>query len=375
MFCYNCGFKIDDDANFCPKCGTGLKNVTETRRDTTVKKENEILDRKALKIYLRDLLSLEFIVKQYKNDKENAEQVFTNEMFRRGCYIRVYQLSQDDDWIRGDGNKKHFLSFCYNDTGGVDNYKLMTEYDRVSEDYYPCVLYVVGENDRWRSGYGRGDRHKWIMLTTDELANLNKRSGWNSKKLLKEYGILRIGQVNSETDQAIRTFNKYYNQFRSECKQGLVENRKMVDKYEKDKKGISAELEKFESVLENAYSINIIPQQFRNIYAIHYLSTFIDTSNESLATAMIHLDLNSIINKLDKIIEQQKEIIINQRIQEAQNLMLLKQNQEYLKKLDSIERKTESIADSAYNSSVYAQIAASNAEASALIGLANYLKR
>lgn len=374
MFCYNCGYKINDDANFCPKCGTVLKNVTETRRETTVKKDNEILDRKALEIYLRDLLSLEFIVKKYKEEKENAERVFNKEVLRRGCYIKVYRLSQDDDWIKSEGNREHYLSFCYNDNGG-ENYKLMMEYDWESENYYPCALYVVGENDQWMSEYGSANQYKWINLTRKELDNLNKRSGWNSLKLLKEYGVLRIGRVNSEIDHAIRTFTKYYGHFCSECKQGLVENRKMVDKFEKDKEGISAELVKFERVLEKAYSINIIPQQYRNIYAIHYLSSFIDTSTESLSTAMLHLNLDSIINKLDKIIEQQKEIIINQRIQEAQNEMLLKQNQEYLKRLDRIERSTKSIADSAYSTSVYAKIAASNAEASALIGLANYLKR
>jgi RNA polymerase subunit RPABC4/transcription elongation factor Spt4 len=40
MFCKNCGKKIDDDANFCPQCGTPQNSVS----DDSEKKWNTIED-------------------------------------------------------------------------------------------------------------------------------------------------------------------------------------------------------------------------------------------------------------------------------------------------------------------------------------------
>ena len=92
------------------------------------------------------------------------------------------------------------------------------------------------------------------------------------------------------------------------------------------------------------------------------------SSQGTLSEALLHYDLKQIKDKLDKIIDQQQEIIINQAIIATQNKQLIQQKQDMLKSLSSIERNT-------YQASQYAEIAASNAEACAWIGLANYIRK
>ncbi|MFQ9871617.1 MAG: zinc ribbon domain-containing protein [Oscillospiraceae bacterium] len=57
MFCVKCGCKIDDNTNFCPKCGlpTQSNNAVINHKESV---SNE-LDRKAVIIHLNDVLALE----------------------------------------------------------------------------------------------------------------------------------------------------------------------------------------------------------------------------------------------------------------------------------------------------------------------------
>lgn len=127
------------------------------------------------------------------------------------------------------------------------------------------------------------------------------------------------------------------------------------------------EFQQAEQLLERIYSVNIVPKQFRDLYAVHYLYDFVTTSNESLTTALMNYNLEQIKQKLDTIIEQQREIILNQAIQISQNEKLIKQNQQQINQLARIEQNTE-------KADTYSKIAASNAEACAWIGLAQYIK-
>lgn len=131
--------------------------------------------------------------------------------------------------------------------------------------------------------------------------------------------------------------------------------------------GIDAEYKKADELLQKAYTINIIPKQFRNIHAIWFIHDYITTSNESFSAALLHCDLDEIKQKLDEIIEQNNRIIIQNAIQIAQNSQMLQQNQQMLNRLATIESNTDRAAQ-------YAEIASNNAEACAWIGLANYIR-
>ena len=137
----------------------------------------------------------------------------------------------------------------------------------------------------------------------------------------------------------------------------------------------NAELGKCEELLNSYYAVNIIPQQYRhNIQAIYYFYSYVSTSRFSLEQAIENYMHQEIINRLDTIIkqmnvmiEQQGEIIINQRRQEAQMKDLQKRNEIMLHKLSSIEQ------DAAI-SAQYSQMASTYAEAGMYFSAATYLQ-
>lgn len=146
-----------------------------------------------------------------------------------------------------------------------------------------------------------------------------------------------------------------------------ADNLKKIQPKKDKRANINEEIEKAKKLLDEAYSVNLIPHQFRNIYAIWFIHDYVSTSNETLTSAFLHCDMDSIKNKLDTIINQQREIIMNQAILASQNREIMEQNQKALKHLADIEGNTAIAAQ-------YSQIAANNAEACAWIGAANYLR-
>lgn len=119
-------------------------------------------------------------------------------------------------------------------------------------------------------------------------------------------------------------FQRAYADFQNCCEAGLVRNQKIRFAMLKDRKALMEEIESLEKLLKKTYDVNVIPSRFRkNLYAIYYLHDFVTSSNQSLATAMLHFDLNEIKAKLDRIIDQQEEIIIQQSVIMAQNDQLL----------------------------------------------------
>ena len=162
-------------------------------------------------------------------------------------------------------------------------------------------------------------------------------------------------------------FFEAYESFKTRAPGRYSDNLKKIRPQQEKRANIQEEIRKATELLQEAYSINIIPQQFRNIYAIWFIHNYICTSNETLTSAFLHCDMDSIKQKLDTIIDQQREIIMNQAILAAQNRQIMEQNQQSLSHLAAIEANTEMAAQ-------YSQIAANNAEACAWIGVANYLR-
>lgn len=90
---------------------------------------------------------------------------------------------------------------------------------------------------------------------------------------------------------------------------------------------LSRDINRAENLLKKAYSANIIPQTFRNIHGIYYLYDYLSTSNQSLSEALIQCNLESIKQKLDRMIELQGKAIIDQAIAHK---ALYEQNQQIL---------------------------------------------
>lgn len=117
---------------------------------------------------------------------------------------------------------------------------------------------------------------------------------------------------------------------------------------------LTADIQSTKAQLQKAYSLNIIPLQFRNIQGIYYLYDYISTSNQGLSEALMQCNLDAIKQKLDNVIRLQGAAIVQQAQANAQ---LYQQNQQILATAQATMNNTAIAAK-------YAQISAINSEVS-----------
>ncbi len=331
MFCSKCGYQLNDDANFCQKCGAQvqpMQNAQVVSQNRTISGE---LNRDAIKIHLDDVLALECIRNKMKINLEKTIRASSN-MKKWNCLKRylIHEYNYSNGWV------SHMYVHLFFD--GSSYYIAM---EKEYNNWKVCTGESVSAHCEFRA----------INDTTiRSVAKWSTHASFFDKRTYTK-GLLEA-----------------YSDFKKNAPSIYQENLKKLNGMTHTLNGITQELDKVNRLLQKAYHVNIVPAQFRNLYAVYYLHEFISTSRESLATALLHYDLNEIKAKLDKIIEQQQEIIIQQAILAAQNEQLLQQNQSQLERLSAIESNTSHAAQ-------YAEIAAINAEACAWIGLANYIDK
>ncbi len=105
-------------------------------------------------------------------------------------------------------------------------------------------------------------------------------------------------------------------------------------------------LQEAKEKLQSVYSVNIIPNKYRSVYVAYYLYDYISSSHETDIDRVLQtMLLDQIIAKLDKIIAQQEEIILNQRMQLAKQDALLaqskKQHEEQMKAISNLEENQQ----------------------------------
>ncbi len=355
MFCSNCGKEITADQKFCSVCGAENRNyATPTTIASNPQTESKDFDREAMKIYLSNILALECVIQKLSVDFDNVNNEIIK--FEENNYNERFQCSERNyAWFRYDG-EKDYLFFTLDKNG---KYFLGLNKEILNESFE----YIFN---------GQGTKYNGAWLPIDENWDyINNQSNYpasyapfNLFLMIFVEPIVRSMQQKTNKNGVLEA----YERFKSIAPQKYQENLKTIAPSITKRTGVEKEIEEAKSLLEKAYNINIIPKQFRNIYAIWFIYDYISTSTESLSAAFLHCDLDKIKQKLDTIIEQQKEIIINQRILMAQNAQMIEQNQQTLNKLASIEQNTERAAQ-------YAEIASNNAEACAWIGMANYIKK
>jgi len=351
MFCFKCGKRIRDDAIFCQYCGAkqsendAVSSVVVSQPSVVrATNNNGELDREALKIYLRDVLSLECIKANYERKIINLRNSILKNSKYNG-YLKRYDIRKSSD-----GFRHYYAHFFYNGQFYFAVYKSGKVYadDSVSNpDYFD-----------------------WCRISNDSSLNYLKKAG----SCWEYFEDLSSGFFDkwSQREEARDSFFKAYEEFKAQApgiyKTTVQTNTRNISNWQQQINGMSRELETVKRLLNKAYAINIIPSQFRyKIHAIYYLHDFVSTSRESFTTALLHFDLDEIKAKLDRIIAQQESIIIQNAVRIAQNEKLAKQNQLQLEQLSKIESNTNQAAQ-------YAQIAANNAETCAWISIANYIE-
>lgn len=113
---------------------------------------------------------------------------------------------------------------------------------------------------------------------------------------------------------------------------------------------IQRKLMEAQNLRRNVYGVNVIPNRYRNIYVAYYLYDYFSTSRERDLDKVIQtLLLDEIKKRLDRIIIQNEEILLNQRyqiaLQEKQNAMGENNHREQMRQLARLEHNQELQAD------------------------------
>lgn len=142
---------------------------------------------------------------------------------------------------------------------------------------------------------------------------------------------------------------------KKEYKNKLEADARRVDKEEKKKSKLINECNKCKkshneliNILNDTYSLNIVPAQFRNVYGVCYLYDYMSTSRESLQSAFINYQFNVTNERISYIINQQSDMIMQQYIQNAHLEAIQKHNRNISNRLDAIESNTAVIAGNSY---------------------------
>lgn len=323
MFCVNCGKEINDNQKFCRYCGAKneinndlASSNNEILNNTQSQQMNTVFNRDVLNNYLYNTRLLEMS----KNRLINKRIMFTERINSLG-HIQV----------------KHKKVFSWIDWAGIGS-------------IWGCCIgivvieLIIGKLLNWIFDT------EWGFIIGCMIAAVILSIVISIGCLLND-----ISEINSHNRRATQDEMRVANE--------LAEKEKL-DSY---LPSLENEIDKIEALLLDAYSINIIPSKFRNIYAAYFLYDFISTSTASLNEALLHCDLDTIQLKLDEVIQQQEAMIMELAYQNALNEKLVRQNEQILSHAIQTENNAALAAQ-------YTKIAANNTSVVAAIQMSEYLR-
>lgn len=157
---------------------------------------------------------------------------------------------------------------------------------------------------------------------------------------------------NKAEEEASRRYMNDLNWYNNECAKrkewrNSVSSWRMSLQYWREKENAARScLQKAKELRTDLYGVNIIPSRYRNIHAAYYLYDYFDTGRETDLDKIIQtMLLDEIIQRMDKLIAQNQEIIINQRIQisqqEQQTRMIADNHREKMKRIAKMEQNQQ----------------------------------
>ncbi len=329
MFCSNCGSKLTADIKFCSSCGCenpnfGMKSIVSTPKPevvTTQQQINTIFNRDVLTNYLNNLQTLEFA----KHKLTEEENILNYKISSLGHSRFVPSRSKLSDY------GTHF--------GGL---------------VAMVVIFVLGIL------INKGLNGNGLLSIFDDLLGPIVTFAQIAAV------IIAIIIVCVMIRDYVRDGARYKRQTQEEADR-LKTEKAQRERCVRALELVKRDLRSTTVLLDEAYSINIIPAKYRNIYAAYFLYEYISTSMVSLSEALYHCDLDEISQKLDEIIEQQKEIIMKLARSNALNERIINQNEQILKHAIATENNTALAAQ-------YSQISAVNSKTVSQIQSYNFYK-
>ncbi len=182
-------------------------------------------------------------------------------------------------------------------------------------------------------------------------------------------------EVNKENNARYDEHNRQMKEYRGLKKQLKIQNQENLEKLPALQNEIdfyAKEEARVEWLLKKLYNVNIIPLRYRDIYAATYLyDYFYYGSSDDLDMALNTYVLEQIKDRLDQIIENQRDQILMQR----QQLALQRESLEAQKKHAAyMEKRIAQLAANAETQTQYLSMIEGNTQATAYFALAQYLK-
>ena len=114
-------------------------------------------------------------------------------------------------------------------------------------------------------------------------------------------------------------------------------------------------LKEVNDLLSETYSLNIIPQQYRNIQGVCYLYDYLSTSQQSLESAFLNYNVNQINIRMDQVIAQQSEMILQQYITNSRLKAVEAHNIRMINQLENIQANSAEAARQAAITATHAK--------------------
>lgn len=325
MFCSNCGKEVESNQKFCCNCGAENKSYISDENSQVIisQKEsspviqnqiNTIFNRDVLTNYLNNLQTLEFAKHKLTQEKQDME-------------YRINSL----------GHPRHVR-----ERNTLSDYG--THFGTIG---FMAAVFLIA---LWINSGLKGDG--FLSVFDDLLSPII------TLVMIAAVIIAAIFVIIAIHDH-IEDGARFENETRNEAAR-LKSERAEKERLTTILPLVKQDLKKTSDLLDVAYAINIIPAKYRNIYAAYFLYEYISTSAVSLSEALYHCDLDEISQKLDVIIEQQQEIIMQLARSNALNEQMIRQNEETLKHAIAAENNTALAAQ-------YSQVAAVNSNTVATI--------
>lgn len=164
-------------------------------------------------------------------------------------------------------------------------------------DLANSILKYIGIHSSMRESYGREICLAFALVSVVMTAIILVCCVIREKGIMNRNYRGEIEEYNRDVEQ-LETYKNYQNI--------LPYHREVVEK-------CKIEYDKVKELLDEAYSVNIIPNRYRNVYAVSYLYDYFSSSNADDLDAIIQtLLLDNIQQELQKIQAKLDQIINNQ---------------------------------------------------------------
>ena len=315
--CPECGQQISDKAKMCIHCGCPIEEVLDSKTSSvendsssvelSIKKDEKISspENDVVIDYLFYLKALECAIKSLKEKSDKLSDELKRIDLRESPKPPVKEELPSKPAVKERPKKSTYLIsaiVCFLTVIGI-----------------PLgIIYLVG--------FFKYDKVTEDMLTEEKLNEKKLEAEAQFDREMKDYQSKRIAFLNKQESD------------KEECRKRFKENQSHIIEAEQN--------------LRMLYNYNIIPTQYRNIYAVFYLYDYLSTSNESLTDALLHYNIQEMKDSLDRLISNTNTIIVQQAINE--------------KHLRNIEASSALTAE-------YSRIIASCSEVAVWFATANFL--